>query len=187
MLRLNLPTEPYWIELSSVGVRLKVRPLDSALYFSARSRAIRRAQEIQREAADLIEAGVTVGDLPDTRDPDAWSGYLEYMIAQAYGEMAILDWEGVGDADGNPLPYSRETAGALMRVHQVAEQFIGQYTAPYVQLGAEKNGSAPAPSGTSAAGTPTASAAATVTAPAAAANPAPTGTAARTSNTNRRR
>lgn len=187
MLRLNLPTEPYWVDLPAVGVRIKVRPLDSALYFAARSRAIRRAQEIQREAADLVEAGVTVGPLPDVNDPDAWSGYLEYMIAQAYGEMAIVDWEGVGDADGNPLPYSRETAGALMRVHQVAEQFISQYTAPYVQLGAEKNASGPALSGTSAAGAPTANAVATVTAPAAAAGPAPTGTGARTSSTNRKR
>ena len=166
MLRIDLPKEPYWIDLPQAGVRLKVRPLDSALYFAARSRAVRRAYELRREERDLVDAGARVEDMPDLDDPDTSSGYIEFLLAQAYAEMGVIDWEGVGDADGNPLPFDKARLPQLVRVHHVAEQFISVYTGPYQQVVAEKNGSVPVPSGTSAAGTPTASDAGTATPPA---------------------
>jgi hypothetical protein len=186
MLRIDLPQEPYWLELPRARIRLRVRPLDAAVYFAARNRGIRRAAELARQAEDLTSAGARVQDCPDLKDPDTWAGYVEYLVAQAYGEMGVIDWEGIGDAEGNELAFTPALVPQLLRVHQVAEEFVALYTAPYQRLEAEKNASAPAPTGTSAAGTPTASAAATPTPPAAAANPATTATAAPTTNTSPR-
>ena len=41
---------------------------------------------------------------------------LALALARAMAGIAILDWEGVGDADGKPLPVSPEAAAALMDV-----------------------------------------------------------------------
>ena len=82
MLRLDLTSEPRWLDLGH-GVRLRLAPLTTALMVAAR--------------ADLAVAA-----LPETAAPEA----LALAMAKALARRAVLDWEGVGDAAGDPLPVS---------------------------------------------------------------------------------
>jgi hypothetical protein len=132
MLRLDLTSEPRWLDLGH-GVRLRLVPLTTALMVAAR--------------ADIAEAG-----LPETATPEA----LALAMAKALARRAVLDWEGVGDAEGRPLPLSPEGVDALLDVWPVFEAFQTGYVAKGLILEAEKNASAPSPTGPSAGATPTA-------------------------------
>ena len=132
MLTLDLPIEPYWLDLGH-GVRLHVEPLTTALMMAAR-------------ADPAVEA------LPETAGQDQ----LALAMAQAVARRAVLAWEGVGDADGNPLPVTPEGITALLEVWPIFEAFQIGYVAKGLVLDQEKNVSAPSPSGTSAGATATA-------------------------------
>jgi hypothetical protein len=132
MLRLNLAREPYWLDLGH-GVRLHVEPLTTALMMAAR-------------ADPAVEA------LPETAGQDQ----LALAMAQAVARHAVLDWEGVGDAGGDPLPVTPEGVTALLEVWPIFEAFQLGYVAKGLVLEQEKNASAPSPIGTSAGAVPTA-------------------------------
>jgi hypothetical protein len=132
MLRLDLASEPRWLDLGH-GVRLRVAPLTTALMVAAR--------------ADLA-----VATLPETATPEA----LALAMAKALARRAVLDWEGVGDAQGDPLPLSPEGVDALLDIWPVFEAFQTGYVAKGLILEQEKNASAPSPSGASAGATATA-------------------------------
>ena len=129
MIRLNLTATPQWLDLAP-GLRLLVGPLTTALMVSAR--------------ADMaIEA------LPET----ATTEELALAMAKAVARRAILEWEGVGDADGNVVAVTPEGIDALLEIWPVFETFQTGYVAKGLILDAEKNASAPSPSGPSAAAT----------------------------------
>jgi len=48
MLKLNIQTEPYWLELG-IGVRVKVRPCTSPIFYAARALMNKRLTEIGEE------------------------------------------------------------------------------------------------------------------------------------------
>ena len=125
MIRLNLTATPEWLDLAP-GLRLLVGPLTTALMVSAR-------------ADSAIEA------LPDGASQEA----LALAMAKAVARRAVLDWEGVGDAMGQPLPVTPEGIDALLEVWPVFEAFQTQYVAKGLILDAEKNVSAPSPNGPS--------------------------------------
>ena len=126
MIRLNLTATPQWLDLAP-GLRLLVGPLTTALMVSAR-------------------ADMAIEYLPDT----ATTEELALAMAKAVARRAILEWEGVGDADGNSVPVSPEGIDALLEIWPVFEAFQTQYVAKGLILDAEKNVSAPSPSGLSA-------------------------------------
>ncbi|MGX1005355.1 hypothetical protein ACSSV6_003946 [Roseovarius sp. MBR-38] len=126
MIRLNLTATPEWLELAP-GLRLRVAPLTTALMVSAR-------------------ADPAVETMPAT----ASSEELALAMAKAVARRAVLDWEGVGDDAGNLLPVSPEGIDALLEIWPVFEAFQTSYVARGLILDAEKNASAPLPSGPSA-------------------------------------
>ena len=126
MLRLNLAREPYWLELG-LGVRVRVEPLTTALMVAARS-------------------DPAVRDLPEGTSDDE----IAVVFGKALAERAILDWEGVGDADGNPALVSPEGIAALLDIWPIFERFQVGYVAKGLELEAEKIVSAPSPSGSGA-------------------------------------
>jgi hypothetical protein len=132
MLRLDLTAEPRWLDLGQ-GVRLRLAPLTTALMVAAR--------------ADLAVAA-----LPETATPEA----LALAMAKALARRAVLDWEGIGDAAGDPLAVSPEGVDALLDVWPVFEAFQTGYVAKGLMLEQEKNVSAPSPNGPTAGATPTA-------------------------------
>ena len=129
MIRLNLTATPQWLELAP-KLRLLVGPLTTALMVSAR-------------------ADMAIESLPDTASTEE----LALAMAKAVARRAILEWEGVGDADGDPVPVSPEGIDALLEIWPVFEAFQTSYVAKGLILDAEKNVSAPSPSGPSAGAT----------------------------------
>jgi hypothetical protein len=132
MLKLDLGQGPHWLDLGH-GVRLKVLPLRTAVMVAAR-----------RDPA--IEA------LPEDAAPDERGVALAKAVARA----VVQDWEGVGDADGKPIPVSAEGIDALLDIWPLFEAFQERYLGRAMLLDAEKNASAPSPHGTSAGATATA-------------------------------
>ena len=63
MLKLNIQTEPYWLELG-LGVRVKVRPCTSPIFYAARAFMNKRLTEIGEEYRKRKEIGASVDDLP---------------------------------------------------------------------------------------------------------------------------
>ncbi|CAN1577575.1 hypothetical protein MCELHM10_04161 [Paracoccaceae bacterium] len=132
MIRLNLTAAPQWLDLAP-GLRLHVAPLTTALMVSAR--------------ADLA-----VETLPE----GATQEELALAMAKAVARRAVLGWEGVGDDAGNVVPVTPEGIDALLEIWPVFEAFQTQYVAKGLILDAEKNVSAPLPTGPSAGATATA-------------------------------
>jgi hypothetical protein len=126
MLRLDLTSEPRWLDLRS-GVRLRVTPLTTALMVASRS-------------------DPAVEGLPGTASDEERA----LVFAKAIARRAVTEWEGVGDADGNPVPVTPEGIDALLEVWPIFEAFQAGYVAKGLLLDAEKNVSAPSPTGTSA-------------------------------------
>jgi len=132
-MRLKIHREPYWLDLPSFALRLKVKPASTAIVAWARAAAIR----------ELSLPGAT---------SDERRGLIEAAFARALGRAAIIEWEGVTAEDDAPAPLGDDTIGALMDLYPIGEMFIAVYLAPIEEIAAEKNGSPPARSGTGAAG-----------------------------------
>jgi hypothetical protein len=145
MIRLDLKREPYWLDLAP-GVRIRVRPCTTALVMAAR--ASMTAAEPAPGPRDEVPGG-------DPADDNARGAAL----LKARARVAIVDWEGIGDEAGNAIPPSPERIEALLDLYPAFRGFEMAYFLPALVLDAEKNASAPAPNGTSAAAPSTAAAA----------------------------
>ncbi len=132
MLKLDLSNEPAWLDLGH-GVRVHLRPLTTALMVAARNDPA--VQGLSEDATDEESA---------------------LAFAKALAKVAILDWEGVGDAEGNPIPVSPEAIDALLDLWPLFEMFQTGYVAKGLILEQEKNASSPLPTGSSAGATDTA-------------------------------
>jgi hypothetical protein len=132
MLRLDLTAEPRWLDRGH-GVRLSVAPLTTALMVASRSDA-------------------AVDALPDS----ATNEERALVFAKAIARRAVSNWEGVGDAEGTPAPVTPAGIDALLEVWPIFEAFQAGYVAKGLLLDAEKNASAPSPTGSSAGATATA-------------------------------
>ena len=129
MIRINLSPEPQWLDLGH-GVRLQLLPLTTALMVATR-------------ADPAVQA----------LDADASNDSRAAVFAAALARRAIVDWEGVGDEAGHVLEISPEGIDALLSLWPIFEAFNLHYVSRGMLLDAEKNGSAPSPTGTSAGAT----------------------------------
>ncbi|ARJ70391.1 hypothetical protein [Paracoccus contaminans] len=132
MIRLDLSSAPKWLDLGH-DLRLHVLPVTTAIMVAARNDPAVEAlpEEANREEQALV-------------------------MAKAVARHVVTDWEGVGNASGNPVPVSPEGIDALLDIWPVFEAFQTRCLAPHLMLEQEKNASAPLPNGTSAGATPTA-------------------------------
>ena len=138
MIRLNLSREPSWLDLGH-DVRLHVAPLTTSLMAAARS--------------DPAVAALPEGASAET---------VSVTMAKALARLAVLEWEGVGDGAGEPVPVTPEGIDALLDILPLFEAFQLRYVSKGLLLEEEKNVSAPLPNGTSAGATSTADPAAAV-------------------------
>ncbi len=129
MIRLNMTADARWVDLLP-GLRLVVWPVTTTIMAAAR-------------------ADAALGDLDD----DSPREMLAVTMAQAVARRIVVDWTGVGDDDGNPLPVTPDGIDALLNIWPVFEAFQEKVLGPYLVLDSEKNASAPSPNGTSAAAT----------------------------------
>ena len=126
MLKLSLSNKPTWLDLGH-DVRLQLLPLTTALMVAARN--------------DPAIAGL---------DENASDEESALVFAKALGRIAITDWEGVGDENGDPVAVTPEGINALLDVWPLFETFQTDYVASGLLLDQEKNVSSPLPSGPSA-------------------------------------
>ncbi len=165
MLTLSFPTGPYWLALPH-GVRLRIRPVTTAVLAAAQARAQRDVEALRTEPPP---------DFADLSDPDVARGVAFATLVKALARHAIVAWEGVGDVDGAPLDFAPDHAAALMDIEEMATAFWSAAMAPLDKVTAEGNASRPAPPGSSVTGQTTAAAALPSGAPAASpVPPAPT-------------
>lgn len=145
MLKLNIRNEPRWLDCG-YGVRLHLKPATSSIMADARRDPLVRA--IMPEVSDE-------GEMPSL-DPGT-SEALGVALAKAVARRCVIGWEGVGDEDGVPIKTpTPEGIDALIEVPGIFEVMQNRFLAPAMLLVTEKNGSAPAPNGTSAAARSTA-------------------------------
>ena len=132
MIRIQLTPEPQWLDLGH-DVRLQLLPLTTALMVATRSDLA--VQDIDSEASNDARAAIFAG---------------------ALARRAVVDWEGVGDESGAVVAVSPGGIDAVLSLWPIFEAFNLLYVSPGMLLDAEKNGSAPLPTGTSAGATATA-------------------------------
>lgn len=114
MIRLDLKREPYWLDLPH-GVRLHVRPATTAFVMAARVQTLKDAQD---------------GDDSTTRSA---------ALLKNLAVLAIVEWEGIGDAEGNPAAVTPEAVAAFMDLWPMANAFERLYLNPALLLEQEKN------------------------------------------------
>ena len=119
MLRLNLSSEPRWLDLGH-GVRLLVEPLTTAIMLAARS-----------DPTIIAAAGDAEGSASNVD--------LARIVAKAVARIVVRDWEGVGNEDGEPMAISHDGIDALLELWPIFEAFQTKYIAGALILDAEKN------------------------------------------------
>ncbi len=119
MIRLAVSRTPTWLTLAP-GVRVQVRPVTTALVLAARH-----------------AAGIADGQLPEG-EPPARVGERIATFAKTLARLAILSWDGIGDAEGRPLPVTPDAVEAVMDLYPLAEAFVAGYLAPLEALATEK-------------------------------------------------
>jgi len=138
MLRLDMTRKPAWHDMPG-GVRLKLLPITTALMAEA------------RRDSDVVAALETVpGEGDDAEASRATDEAVAIPFAVALARLAIVDWEGVGDAKGAPVDPGPETIPALMDIWPIFEAFQTRYVQRGLLLEQEKNASAPSQPGSGA-------------------------------------
>ncbi|MFN3943894.1 MAG: hypothetical protein ACK4K7_03045 [Allosphingosinicella sp.] len=143
------PPGPEWITLLEAVPAEGDEPARPALRieFAPITRAMRRrAHTAARKILIAAGADAAAGDLDLLADAgDAISVELIRLGAR--------NWDGVGDQDGNPLPFTPEAMDWLLADDRLFELADEKYVKPWADREAEKNGSPASPSGTGEAGT----------------------------------
>ncbi|SNT41182.1 hypothetical protein [Antarctobacter heliothermus] len=132
MLSLDLTNAPRWHDLAP-GVRVQLRPLTTALMVATRS-------------DPAVEA------VPD----DASDEERAVAFAKALARRAVLAWEGIGNAEREPIDPSPDAIDALLDIWPIFEAFQLTYVSKGLLLEQEKNVSTPSPNGPSAGASDTA-------------------------------
>lgn len=135
MIKLGLPTEPYWMNLID-GVRLFVVPCDTILYQAARAKSVRLGRELAVDWREKRAAGIEVDNLSDL---DISAGLSDFYFARELMLSALREWEGVLDQSGSAASVNEENVSDLMRIPGLANLFLDKYSQPYEAVIVEGN------------------------------------------------
>jgi len=150
MLTLKIPKENYWLELG-LGVRVKVRPCTSPIFYAARAYMNSRLAVMGEEYRKRKDIGASLDDLPNVEDQTIREALAEEYLARGLARTAIVEWEGILEADGSdPAPVTPEKIDELMSgFWSIATSFSQQYTGVRELIDAEKKDLSAAPNGIS--------------------------------------
>ncbi len=156
MFRLKVKSEPAKLEILP-GLVVKVRPLTTAISQAAANKAAVRAGADLARARDHKSAGGEFSDpTQDATDASVLEGLAAHYEIEALAEYGIMEWYGVGDADGQPAPVTPENVRMLVSYPGVARLFNQEYRNAFsLTLAVEGNGSGRSSGGASG-GVPTA-------------------------------
>ena len=110
------------------GVELTCSPLTSAVFAAARN-------------DPAVIAMVAAGAGPEE---------ATLATIKAVARRVIKDWDGVGDAEGNPITPDHDRIDQLLDIWPLYDAFNAKFCGPALILVAEGNGSAPLRNGISA-------------------------------------
>ncbi|MBL0320072.1 MAG: hypothetical protein IPP74_12415 [Alphaproteobacteria bacterium] len=136
MLKLNLKTEPYWIDLPGT-VRVKVKPVNTAIMSAAQASASTNYNK-------MVDRGET-----DVTNDALRKGLSESLLVNALGKFAILEWENVFKANGDaPAEVNDINIEQLLDIWVIADEFLKTYISQMSLIVTEGNVFAPAVNGT---------------------------------------
>ncbi|EBA08949.1 hypothetical protein [Sagittula stellata] len=136
MLRLKLNPDPAWHDLAR-GVRVLCCPVTSSQMEAVREDLFGKTGDAEAEAEETEAEETRVITFVD------W--------CKALAPRVVLDWEGVADESGDPVPPDAEWLSAMLDDDLCYTAFRDRVLMPALLADAEGNGSSGAPSGTSAA------------------------------------
>ncbi len=116
MLRLATDREPFWLDVQP-GVRIRLKPVTVAAILAARA-----------AAAEVLRKG--------GEDAETQAGFA---FTRALARFGILEWEGIGDRDGNPVAPSPDAIDAALECWPVFDAIDRLYVAPVLLQAEEKN------------------------------------------------
>ena len=124
--------EPFWLEILP-SQKTQFRPLTVAMVLAARDEAGKAALAVMHDdgTSDLAVATANV------------------QFATSLAKLAIVAWEGVGDADGKETPPTPEAIAEYMADIVVFDAVRAKFIGPQLASVEEKNASAPSRPGTS--------------------------------------
>ena len=116
MLKLSIDREPFWLDVMP-GVRIKLRPVTVAAILAARA-----------AAAEVLRKG---GEDAETR--------AGFAFTRGLARSGIVEWEGIGNKDGNPVAPTPEAIDAALECWPVFDAIDRFYVAPVLLQAEEKN------------------------------------------------
>jgi len=129
------------------GVRVRVRPLSTAIMNAAQSIVIKQIKEMQEDES-VLKPNLDVDSIR--------FGLSEALLVKALAQAAIIEWEGVMQPEGDAVAkVTQQSVAELMDIWFIGQEFWKQYTTSYFVLEVEGNASRPGVNGTTAAGLPT--------------------------------
>jgi hypothetical protein len=156
MLRLDIKKEPYWLEMQA-DVRLKVKPLTSALMHMAQAAAVRRMLAVQAERKARLESGADASDLPDLEIDLVRNAMSATTLHSELAIHSIIAWENVfAPGTETPAELTPEHIAELMEIWFINQEFGRKYARQLDLLETEGNDSRPDANGTSVTGRDTA-------------------------------
>ena len=155
-IRLQLPTEPRWIDLPH-GVRVRCRPLDFETQAVCRAVQSDVLLAATREADDRRKVGQESAEDARLAGSSYWrDGKVEAAVTLGAAVACIVEWEGVGDESGAPLPVTDDNIRRLLAVSGIGSKLTDALYAPLAAVIDEGNACAPSPDGSTAPGASTA-------------------------------
>ncbi|MFH6783604.1 MULTISPECIES: hypothetical protein [Methylobacterium] len=128
MLKLAPQSDSFWLDVLP-GVRIRFRPIT---------------------VASMLVAREAVGKVFRDEDQDDVDARANIALVRELTRRGIVEWEGIGDADEQPIPVTREAVDLLMENWPAYDAIDNLYVAPALARDAEKNASSNSASGTSA-------------------------------------
>lgn len=116
MIRLSSDRDPFWLDVAP-GVRIRLRPATVAAILAARA-----------ASAEVLRKG---GEDAQTR--------AGFAFTRALARSGIVEWEGIGDKDGNPVDPTPEAIDAALECWPVFDAIDRLYVAPVLLQAEEKN------------------------------------------------
>lgn len=152
-MRLNLNPKPERYQLidpvgQGTGVAIIARPALSEVIEEA------KADDSLLAFAEEIRAALEAdGDATTEVTPALLrsKGKVGLLFSKAVARLVIEGWEGVEDPDGSPAPVTPDRVNAFLDVPVIYDAFSQHFLGRWLVVEQEKNGSAPSPTGTSAA------------------------------------
>ncbi|WP_170334979.1 hypothetical protein [Ruegeria arenilitoris] len=150
-MRISLNPKAEWYDLVPGHIRVLAEPALDLVFEQA-------AQDDRIVALNLeIDEATAADDIDRMAELQRLLGKTMNLVV---AELVITDWEGIEDDKGNPAPVDADYINATLRMPALASAWDQGYMARWLGLSdvlsAEKNASAPSPTGTSAAAPSTA-------------------------------